>query len=394
MNLNGINQIQPTVVQKAKENEKPQETVVQQGEQTAKKPSDSGCLKNYFLGGVSFSGHSCSTSNFAVKRLKDVPCCCCGKPMLRNEDLAVCQKAVANSSGEKLAATLKEYSKYMRADEKAVGTILAQEAKATGCSVGQAMRNTSGRLPQLTGQYANGILSEIKTMATEAFKSEENPVNDLIAKAQKDIKAGKGLDRSTFVEKLEKAGGSLTEESQALMQDMAMDLPQTFNHVQRIYDKYEGRKDAEISRRLFSTALTTAEHIHPHSLGGPDNTANYIAECAGCNNPRGNMSYAEWLKIHPEYPRKAQEHIEHVQARIINGEIGRDYNDYPVDVRASLSNESGGRMVLKVLNPETIENMRRQRGKTGEVDVQDVKDAYNQQEGIKPEEQEEKSEKA
>lgn len=393
MNLNGINQIQPTVVQKVKESTKAVETSAPQAEQATKKPSDSGCLKNYFLGGVSFSGHPCSTSEFAVKRLKDVPCCCCGKPMLRNEDLAVCQKAVANSSGEKLAATLKEYSKYMRADEKAVGTILAQEAKATGCSVGQAMRNTSGRLPQLTGQYANGILSEIKTMATEAFKSEENPVNDLIAKAQKDIKAGKGLDRSTFVARLEKAGGSLTEESQALMQDMAMDLPQTFNHVQRIYDKYESRKDADISRRLFSTALTTAEHIHPHSLGGPDNTANYIAECAGCNNPRGNMSYAEWLKIHPEYPRKAQEHIEHVQARIINGEIGRDYNDYPVDVRASLSNESGGRMVLKVLNPETIENMRRQRGKTGEVDVQDVKDAYNKQEGIESQEQEQKSEK-
>ncbi len=394
MNLNGINQIQPTVVQKAKESTKAAETTAPQAEQAAKKPSDSGCLKNYFLGGVSFSGHPCSTSEFAVKRLKDVPCCCCGKPMLRNEDLSVCQKAVANSSGGKLAATLKEYSKYMRADEKAVGTILAQEAKATGCNLGQAMRNTEDRLPELTGKYANSILTEIKSVATDAFKSEENPVNGLIAKAEKDIEAGRGLDRCDFVEKLEKAGGSLSEENQALMQDMAMDLPQTFNHVQRIYDKYAGKKDMDIARRLFTTALTTAEHIHPHSLGGPNNTANYIAECAGCNNPRGNMSYAEWLKVHPEYPRKAQDHIEHVQARIINGEIGKNYNDYPIDVRASLSKESGGRMVLRVLNPQTIENMRRQRGKTGEVDVQDVRDAYNQQEGIKPEEQEEKSEKA
>ena len=166
---------------------------------------------------------------------------------------------------------------------------------------------------------------------------------------------------------------------------MAMDLPQTINHVQRIYEKNTNKKPEDISRRLFSTALTTAEHIHPHSLGGPDNTANYIAECAGCNNPRGNMSYAEWLKVHPEYPRKAQEHIEHVQARLINGDIGNDYYDYPVDVRGSLSKESGGRMVLKVLNPDTIENMRNARGLTGNVTVEDVKAAYEKQEAEKSE---------
>ena len=188
------------------------------------------------------------------------------------------------------------------------------------------------------------------------------------------------------IEQLEKAGGRLGEEAQAKIQDAAMDLPQTFNHVQRIYDKYAGKKNEEIARRLFSTALTTAEHIHPHSLGGPDNTANYIAECAGCNNPRGNMDYAEWLKVHPEYPRKAQEHVEHVEARLINGEIGKDYNDWPIDVRASLSKESGGRMTLKVLNPSTIENMRRERGLSGkDVTVEDVRAAYEKQEAEKAE---------
>ncbi len=387
MNLNGINQIQPKVMQTVKEVNKPSESsnVGNTPESPKKKAADSGCLKNYFLGSeaVNFGGHHCKTGNFAVKKLQDVPCCCCGKPMLRESDMNICKKAVASTSGERLTKTLQEYSKYMRADEKCIGTILAEEAKRTGCDVSQAMKHTSGNIRELTGQYANGILDELNTMATNAFKSENNPMTGIIANAKKDIEEGRGLDRSTFVEKLDKAAGRLGEEAQGLIQDTAMNLPQTFNHVQRIYDKYQNKSADEISRRLFSTALTTAEHIHPHSLGGPDNTANYIAECAGCNNPRGNMSYAEWLKVHPEYPRKAQEHIEHVQARLINGEIGKDYNDYPVDVRASLSKESGGRMVLKVLNPDTIEKMRQQKGLSGKVTVEDVKAAYEKQEAEK-----------
>lgn len=386
MNLNGINQAQPSMMPKTKLLAQPQEE--QQTTQVAgsdKKTADSGCLKNYFLGSVSFGGHHCKTSDFAIKKLKDVPCCCCGKPMLRESDLQECKSAVANSRGEKLAAVVGEYGKYMRADEKCVATILANKAKETGCDVSQAMKQTGSNLKALTGQYANGILDELNTMATDAFKSEQNPMADVIAKAKQQIAKGNGLDRSTFVELLDKAGGKLPADLQAAIQDKAMDLPQTFNHVQRIYDKYQNRKPEEIARRLFSTALTTAEHIHPHSLGGPDNTANYIAECAGCNNPRGNMSYAAWLKIHPEYPRKAQEHVEHVEARLINGEVGRDYNDWPVDVRASLSSESGGRMVLKVLNPSTIENMRKQKGLTGPVTVQDVQEAYKQQEESKSE---------
>ncbi len=390
MNLNGIKTIQPNVLQQTKPAAKPAEEQTAQVNTEPKKAGDGGALKSYFAAGVSFGGHHCKTSNFEPKKLPDVPCCCCGRPMLREQDLAVCKKGVQSTSGDKLAATLKEYSKYMRSDEKCVGEILANQAKKSGGNVSDCMKQTGANLSELTGQYANGILDKLGAAATEAFKTEENPVANLIEEARGNIDSKRGIDRSTFVAKLEKVGGKLNEEQQAQLQDIAMDLPQTFNHVQRIYDKYENKKPEDIARRLFSTALTTAEHIHPHSLGGPDNTANYIAECAGCNNPRGNMDYADWLKVHPEYPRKAQEHIEHIEARIINGEIGSDYNDWPVDVKASLTKESGGRMKLQVLNPDTIANMRKARGTTGNVTVEDVRAAYEKQEA----EEAEKAEKA
>ena len=383
MNLNGINQAQPSVMPKSKLLVQPQEQQTTQTEAAGaeKKPSDSGCLKNYFLGSVSFGGRPCSTSNFAIKKLKDVPCCCCGKPMLRETDLQECKSAVANSRGEKLAAVVDEYGKYMRADEKCVATILANKAKETGCDVSQAMKQTGSKVRELTGQYASGILTELNAMATEAFKSEDNPMAAVIAKAQEQIAKGGGLDRSTFVEQLGKAAGKLPEDLQGAIQDKAMDLPQTFNHVQRIYDKYQNRSADDIARRLFSTALTTAEHIHPHSLGGPDNTANYIAECAGCNNPRGNMSYSEWLKIHPEFPLKAQDHIEWFQQQVVDGKIDSRYDDYGVDVKATLSKESNGIIELKVLNPEKIQQLREAKKANQEADVTtEIANQENQEE--------------
>lgn len=382
MSLIGINQVQTGMFQASKTKEKAAVTTT--AEQTStenKKTSDGGCLKSYFAGATKVSfGHPCTTGQFQVKRLQDVPCCCCGKPMLRAQDQQICERALARTSGGHLAANIAEYSKYMRADEKALGTIIANDASKTGGDLSTSLRRVGPDLHKLTGEYANGILNELNIMAKGSFGTKENPVSDIIADAQKGIKAGRGLDRCDFVEKLDIATSSLSEEQQGLIQDLAMNLPQSFEHVQRIHDKYENRSNGDIARRLFSTALTTAEHIHPHSLGGPDDTKNYIAECAGCNNPRGSMDYADWLKVHPEYPRKAQEHIEHVQARLINGEISRDYTTYPVEVRESLSNESNGRMVLKVLNPETIERMRAQRKHTGDVTVEDVKKAYEQQE--------------
>jgi len=391
MNLNGINQIQTSFVQVSKAKEEEAKAQEEKLTTEPKKAGDSGCLKNYFAGASNVSfGHPCSTSQFKVKKLKDVPCCCCGKPMLRVSDQKVCEQALSRTAGPELAANIEAYSKYMRADEKALSTIIAQDAKKSGGDLSTSLKHVSSNLKKLTGEYSNGILNELNTMATGSFKSEENPVSALIQKAQKDIKAGRGLDRCEFVENLDKATAALSEEDQGLIQDLAMNLPQSFEHVKRIQDKYLNRTNGEIARRIFSTALTTAEHIHPHSLGGPDDTKNYIAECAGCNNPRGNMDYADWLKVHPEYPRKAQEHIEHVQARLINGELTPDYNSYPVEVRGSLSKESGGRMVLKVLNPSTIEKMRQQRGITGKVTVEDVKAAYEKQE----QEKAEKSEKA
>jgi hypothetical protein len=113
----------------------------------------------------------------------------------------------------------------------------------------------------------------------------------------------------------------------------------------------------------------TIEHVHPHSKGGPNDTDNYLAECGECNHPRGNMSYMKWLKVHPEYPVNAQKHIEWFQQQIVDGKIDKKYDDYGTKIKETLSKESNGRMVLKVLNPEKIAELRAAKASGQEVDI-------------------------
>ena len=83
------------------------------------------------------------------------------------------------------------------------------------------------------------------------------------------------------------------------------------------------------------------------------------------------MSYAEWLKVHPEYPAKAQKHIEWFQQQVVDGKIDSRYDDYGIDVKATLSKESYGAIELKVLNPEKIKELREAKKAGQEVSVSD-----------------------
>ena len=81
------------------------------------------------------------------------------------------------------------------------------------------------------------------------------------------------------------------------------------------------------------------------------------------------MPYAEWFKIHPEFKRNAQGYIEHVEGRIVNGELPTTYDSYPVDIRETLTNESDGQIVLKVLDKAKLIELREMKKAGQEVDI-------------------------
>lgn len=353
--------------------------------------SSGAALKAYFLGGqaLSFKGFNCSTGDFAVKKLDDVPCCCCGDRMIRGAEMPNVVWSFAELQGKELADKIEKDKDYFRANQRVVATLIADEARQDdSLDVAGALAKAKQNLPQKVKNYCINVLNEVSKAAQEVYGDEENPMSQLAAREIEKVRNGK-IARVSFTEQLEQYKGELTLEEYEKVLDKAMSLPEGMRAIEKIVNKQKGgNSSSAIMDRLLRGALHTAEHVHPKSLGGPNATSNYLGECALCNNPRGNMSYAQWLKIHPEYPIKVQEHIEYVEQKIVDGEIPPEYDSYPVDINKTLTKESNGIMTLKVLTPEKIKELREMKMAGKEVNVSEITDE------IFGEQKEEKSEKA
>ena len=329
--------------------------------------SDNGALKSYFLGGISFKGQNCSTSNFALKKIADVPCCCCGDIMLRKEDIYKHEKRLIGPRGNDLVEVIKEEEKYLRTAERTAAFMVADAVKDTDKSFADGVAETNQNLQKYFDKYCKSVLGETYVKSAEKA-GYDAPISKFIQSTIKDIEEGDKFDRIQFTTMLQGLKGNLSDKDYGEIENTAMNLPENEAAVRSIYKKYANKPGA-FAHRLYSTAMTTAEHVKPKSLGGPNNTANYLAECAGCNNPRGNMDYAEWLKVHPEYPRMVQTHIEHVEERIVNGELPKNYDIYPTDIKKTLSKESHGVMELVVLSADKLRELRDAKKAGKQVDI-------------------------
>lgn len=374
MSINAINAVnvnyQPQKIENKKDVSNPVDTA-------PKMPTTQAgvALKAYFLGGqaVSFKGKPCSTGDFEPKKLDDVPCCCCGDRMIRGVEMPNVVDSFAQLKGNALADKIEKDKDYFRANQRVVASLIADEArKDDALDVAGALEKVKSNLPEKVQNYCKNVLNNVNKAAIEAYGDDKNPMSAAVFEEMERVSKGK-MARIPFTAKLEAAKGDLTKGQYEKVLDAAREMPEGFNAVSKIVNKTKGGNSSEaIMRRLLQGALSTAEHVHPHSLGGPNNTANYLAECALCNNPRGSMSYAEWLKVHPEYPIKVQHHIEYIEQQIVDGKISSDYDDYPIDIRETMTKESNGAIVLKVLNPEKIQELREQKMAGKEVNVSEV----------------------
>lgn len=327
-------------------------------------------LSAYFKGGmaVSFKGFDCSTGNFITKQMDDVPCCCCGGKMVLNKKVGEKAREFSALQGQELADKIRGNQDYFRTTQRLIANLIADEAeKHPDYDMGKAIQSFEPELKDRSIAYCTKHLKNIDTLAKQATGDEKNPISALVGEEIEKVQGGK-MERVEFTEKLSMYQGLVNHETYDKMIESAMNIPESYKDVKQIYG-YAYGKALKVAKELIKPSMQTIEHIHPKSQGGPNATQNYIAECYNCNNPRGHMSYAEWLKVHPEYPMNAQKHIEYFQQKMIDGEIDSRYDSYPVEVRETLSKESNGRMVLKVLNPEKIAELREAKAAGQDVDI-------------------------
>lgn len=380
-----LSTINPVHFEKKNENmDKKAEPVAVQPQVTA---NSGEALRSYFMAGQSLSfGFNCSTGKFVTKRIEDVPCCCCGGRMILGHSLPKVANSFAKLEGQDLADKINKDRDYFRSNQGTIAGMIAKEAeKNPNFDAQDAIREIGKDFRGKLKAYCTDVLSSTDEIAKSAM-GENNKVSQLIQQEKQNIAKGT-INRVAFTEKLVQLNeaGEIDPMTYDMVLSSAMLLPQNENMATKHFNKVYGRDNFSIFNELLKESTQTIEHVHPHSLGGPNNTDNYLAECGECNHPRGNMSYLKWIQIHPEYPINAQKHIEWFQQQIVDGEIGSKYDDYGTKIRATLSKESNGKMVLKVLNKEKIQELRA-RALNGE----DV----NVHEEIEKQEQEKEAEQA
>ncbi len=372
-----------TVSVQPQENKKTTNLVTFDQPKAEEKAPEAGALRSYFMGGlaatVSFGGFPVSTGGFITKRMDDVPCSCCGGRMVRNPEMDHKASEFAGINGEKLADKIEADKDFFRTPQRVVMMLAAEEARKNPTYDLARAKNAAGRnLEQKTQQYCIKSLQAADEVVKATY-GEEHETSKLLNREIEKLQKGK-IGRLELTAQLVKQQGLMTPEIYETVLDAAMNIPTGFNEVKRAFGE-AGGDSRSIARSLLKPSMQTIEHIHPKSLGGPNATQNFVAECADCNNPRGNMSYSEWLKIHPEFPLKAQDHIEWFQQQIVNGRIDSRYDDYGVDVKATLSKESNGIIELKVLNPEKIQQLREAKKANQEADVTtEIANQENQEE--------------
>lgn len=132
----------------------------------------------------------------------------------------------------------------------------------------------------------------------------------------------------------------------------ASSLSNSDNDVNSFIVKYSQRSSREIGQRLISRAAATIEHIKPRADEGTNSAGNYLLECMGCNNDRGNIPLDQWVKAHPSMLKNTQKYMDFVIKKINLG-LFKDFDWYPEAIAETLKTESKGLINLDISELKT-----------------------------------------
>ena len=333
---------------------------------------------------VSFTGTNPAIP-FFLKLAENIPCPCCGIKMVRGNDVArkLDEKVLSGSSAKAIEA-LSAFEGNMHPTEKACFAEINELSK----------KNLSRPLNELLLMAKSSHLKKLKASEFKVLDKVDEIAKKLslssadklteITKTARKILRGEGpyvsFKRKTVLDGVFKLKAQIPEKDVAdELLKASQELPSSGTDVDAFMVKYAGRGSKEIGQRLVSTSIGTVEHIKPKSLGGPDNDSNFMLECAGCNNPRGNQlfpdfvadnpgmihnipegadlgdfSVQEWVKTHPEHRGNAQKSLDVIIEKINKGEV-KGYNWYPAVLAQTLNKESKGALILDISNLEKNE---------------------------------------
>ena len=293
--------------------------------------------------------------DFSLKSEKGLTCPCCGVTMSTNEEINSFVNKMTGATGNKIITEIEKYEDRLPEVELSVTNRLKIEAeKYDRLDLNGLLRKIQNEPKKELEKKQKVILNEIKELAEnlsdDTYKVIKKDI-DAIDKIITEGKNGQPFKRKILIKGMEKVRDRETSPKNIYILEKivekTMDMPTSSTDANAFIVKYCRRTTPEIARRLIEPSQATAEHIKPHSKKGHDGAENYLSECKKCNNDRGNISYTEWLKIHPEMIKNTQIYMDEVIEKITNGSL-KNFDFYPAAVKKALFEESGGKINLDI----------------------------------------------
>lgn len=328
---------------------------------------------------ISFKGFPCPPDRFKLKELEEIPCPSCGKPMLQSTEIRRFVDKISTQTGEDLISTLQEYTDLYRPIEaQAVKEIIDMAEKFPDDDLSALVKYAGVKHSSNLVKEQVRILKRIEGLGGNLKKDEKIKLSECVRSAIKFAKMtgnkdGDHFGRKQFIGDLyELTEGFSNEKIVRDIRKTALDLPSSTSSLSAFFVKYSRENVEKIATRFLSPMTATTEHIKPISLGGEDDTANYLVECTDCNSKRGNMPYEEWFKIMPQMPQNLQTYLDTMD-KIIKTYNLKGYENYVKDIAETIEQETNGKLVLKA--PGEIDDLNNTSKDTAQIRKQKIERA-------------------
>ncbi len=300
----------------------------------------------------SFKGFDCDESSFEIKRTYNLPCPVCNVMMVQKNQLDAFVSKAKTAKGEELLSLMEKYDRYFQPIQKQVAEIIKIEAS----------KYPDKNMLELAHIYTSSAEGTIKYQQLEEIENIRKTLNSItgekaigyILNKYKDIIESGRFSQQDFLREIRSVIPSSTISDKKL-ERILKNIPENNSPEYRYMVKYSAETIARFASSLLEPSLATCEHIVPKSLGGKNNTENYLAECNNDNSNKGDTPFSIWAAKKPNFKENLQKYLDVISEKIQTGEIPIEYIEYPLDIAKTIARETNGNISVEATRIEKRE---------------------------------------
>ena len=297
-------------------------------------------------------------SQYIFSGYSGIPCACCGTNMLTHEEKEDIYRQIIKSDGLfELRNVAKVNEKYISRRYNGIidryNKILEKYPEITEKEMVQLLQKLTKRdLKQQIEKNKNEVLKYQARCRLNYLDKEY--LNDYVYRVNKKYKNlenesefrfddYKKLLKQTLENINNPAREKFIELAKQDIQHLYI-LNRLVNPLPHVAEKTGGELKA-IFENIFKGSVITVDHIQSRYEAGADEYYNKIGYCRDCNREKTNMTFEEWIKVHPEIRKNLPRHLQKI-SEIIKKEKIKSMYDYPEKVARFTMKLANGKLKI------------------------------------------------